>query len=208
MTVMANVTPSFKMLPNFLSECFCLFPLFCHSNVFFSLHLQLSQTLSSSYAIRVFSSPWHVSIVHHCQTRKQQRQRTKNCFFHAFSLCLIHFGRGASLIQENIPFCCIDSQPPTGRERPRPRAVIDSAVSLKHRCRDRNIDCWLKPKSITLTQTAAAPCVFPRGSCDSQHEESTPLHCSPFVNTGTSVCVKKQTIDLIIDFSRSRWQLP
>lgn len=86
---------------------------------------------------------------------------TKKLHFPRVPLCLVAFGWGASLIQKSIRFCCIDSQPPTGRKRPCPCALIDGAVSFRHRCQHRNIDCWLKPKSIKLTQTGARSVCLP-----------------------------------------------
>lgn len=71
------------------------------------------KTLSSSYVIRVFSSPQHVSAVHHCQTgNNNDNTHTKKLHFPRVPLCLVAFGWGASLIQKSIQFCRIDSQPP------------------------------------------------------------------------------------------------
>lgn len=131
MTAVTNVNPSFKMLPYFSSEWFCSsFLLFCRLNAP-CLHLQLCQ---NSFFLLCNRSIFFTLT---CQRRpslsnwKQQRQHTKNCLLHAFPLCLVHFGRGASLIQENIQFCCTDLQPPMVRERPRDwrRCLIQAQMS-------------------------------------------------------------------------------
>lgn len=59
MTVVRNVNPSCKMLPFLQKASVAQSPLLISSCL---------KTLSSFYVIRVFSSPWDVSAVHHCQT--------------------------------------------------------------------------------------------------------------------------------------------
>lgn len=191
--VITKVNPCCKALSNFFSEHFCCsFPLVPLLNVLYCVSGCL-KPLSSSYVIGAFSSPHHVSAVHHCQTGDNNdnntRREKKKLHFPRVPLCLVALGWGASLIQKSIQFCCIDSQPPTGRKRPRRRALIDGAASFRHRCQHRNIDCWLKPKSIKLTQTAPAPSVFLWPSCDFSHEKLTWRHRSPFVNMWINECV-------------------
>lgn len=144
------------------------FFLLCNQSIFFTLTCQRRPSLSN---------------------RKQRRQHRKKLPFPRLPCLprsfwhrgLINPGKHSVLLHW---FAAVD-----GQRAARPRTLIDGAASFRHICHDQNIDCWLKPKSIKLTQAAAAPSILPWWSCDLSHEKLTWLHRSPFVNTGTSVCV-------------------
>lgn len=75
--VITKVNPCCKALSNFFSEHFCCsFPLVPLLNVLYCVSGCL-KPLSSSYVIGAFSSPHHVSAVHHCQTGDNNDNNTR-----------------------------------------------------------------------------------------------------------------------------------